>query len=429
MTGPRVTYADIFAVREFRALFISRAFSTIGDYIARAALVIAVYSETGSTALMGVTFALTTLPDFVGGPLLAGLADRYPRRKVMVVADFSRAFLLLAMAIPGLSLVALWALLFVIRLVDSPFNSAYISTMSVLLPGKRLVRGTAVTQLINHVAYTVGYGLGGLIVALTGLSVVLLFNSATFVLSGLVILFGVLYRPATAITDSPPSWLGSTRAAARYIAAYPRLWLIMLFTLPIAATLASATLAAPYAAQISHGPAVAGMLMGAGPAGIVLGLWLLPMLIPDQRARHVVILSIISCAPLALFVAVPGPMVAIVLIVASGVALYYWIPLAAEFTQSVPDRMRGQAVGLLTTAMRVTQGMAILIFGLVAQKSMSSSVIAISGVVGTILVIILSLAWIRVSRSAADAAAPGPARTDADKFSSRCQEMDADRDS
>lgn len=405
----RVTYADIFSDREFRALFTSRTLSTIGDYIARAALVIAVFNETGSTALMGITFALTSLPDLIGGPLLAGLADRYPRRAVMIVADLSRALLLLVMAIPGLPLFALWGLLFVIRLIDSPFNSAYISTMSVVLPGKRLVKGSAVTQLVNHVAYTVGYGAGGVIVGLTGLSLVLVFNAATFVLSALAIMVGVLARPATADTDSPTSLLGSARAATRFIFGHPRLRLIMLFTFPIAATLASETLAAPYAAQIDFGPAVAGMLMGAGPAGIVLGLWLLPMLIPDQGTRHVVILSIISTAPLALFFVVPGPVVAVLLIVTSGIALYYWIPLAAEFTQAVPDHMRGQAVGLMTTTMRVTQGLGILIFGLVAQNALSSTVIAVSGVVGTLMVLALSGAWVWVSRSPTVTAAPGTA--------------------
>lgn len=402
----RVTYADIFAEHEFRALFTSRALSTIGDYIARAALVIAVFVETGSTALMGITFALTTLPDLIGGPVLAGLADRYPRRAVMVVTDLGRALLLLVMAIPGMPLGALWALLFVVRLVDAPFNSAYISTMSVVLPGKRLVKGTAVTQLVNHVAYTVGYAAGGVIVGLTGLSVVLVFNAATFALSALAILFGVLTRPPTAHADASPSWLGSTRAAFRYIAANPRLWLIMLFTFPIAATLVSETLAAPYAAQIGHGSAVAGLLMGSGPAGIVIGLWLLPMLIPDQRARHVVILSVITCVPLALFVAVPGVVLASLLIVVSGIALYFWIPLAAEFTQAVPDSMRGQAVGLLTTTMRVTQGLAILAFGLAAQDTSASTVITISGVIGTAMVAVLSVAWVRASRPSALAVAP-----------------------
>lgn len=405
----RVTYADIFAEREFRALFTSKALSTIGDYIARAALVIAVFTETGSTALMGITFALTTLPDLIGGPVLAGLADRYPRRAVMVVTDLGRALLLLCMAIPGMPLVGLWALLFVVRLVDAPFNSAYIATMSVVLPGKRLVKGTAVTQLVNHLAYTLGYAAGGLIVGLTGLSVVLVFNAATFALSAIAILVGVLARPATAHADASSSWLGSTRAAFRYIGAHPRLWLTMLFTFPIAATLVSETLAAPYATQLGHGSTVSGVLMGSGPAGIVLGLWLLPMVIPDQRARHVVLLSILSCAPLALFVATPGVVVASLLIVASGVALYFWIPLAAEFTQAVPDGMRGQAVGLLTTMMRVTQGIAILVFGLAAENALPSTVIVTAGVVGTLMAAVLSLAWVRASRSAAITGTPGDA--------------------
>jgi MFS family permease len=396
----RVSYADIFGEREFRALFASRALSTIGDYVARAALVITVFAETRSAALMGITFALSTLPDLIGGPVLAGLADRFPRRAVMVAADLGRAVLLLCMAVPGVPLVGLWALLFVIRLLDSPFSSAYLSTMAVVLPGRRLVKGSAVTQLVNHVSYTVGYGVGGLVVAATGLSAVLLLNAATFALSGLVIMLGVRVRPATAAAGSAPSWWRSTHAAVRHVAAHPRLRVIALFPLPIAATVVCEALAAPYAAQLRHGPAVAGLLMAAAAAGVVLGLWLLPLVITDLRPWQVVVLSVTSCAPLLAFVAVPGPVVAVVLIVVSGAALYYWIPLAAEFTQTVPDGMRGQAVGLLTTMMKVSQGAAILGFGLAAQYVPSSAVFATSGAVGMAMAAVLSVAWARSGRSA-----------------------------
>lgn len=410
----RVTYAEVFRVREFRALFTSRSLSTMGDYIARAALVIAIFHETQSTALMGITFALSTLPDLIGGPVLAGLADKYPRRAVMVVADFARALLLLVMAIPGLSWGVLWGLLFVIRLMDQPFYSAYFSTMSVVLPGRRLVKGSAVTQLVTHVSYTVGYTLGGLIVGLTGLSVVLMFNSATFVLSGVALLTGVAARPATAHAGASPSWFGSARAAGRYIAAYPRLWLTILFTFPIAITLVTATLAAPYAEQLHNGAVIAGVLMGAGPAGIVLGLWLLPMVIPDQRTHHLVVLTIVSCAPLMLFVVVPEVLSASLLIVVSGMGLYFWIPLAAEFTQAIPDAMRGQAVGLMNTTLRVTQGIAILLFGLAAENALPSSVIAVSGAVGTLMVVTLCVAWVVTTRPASVASAStGPTRGDA----------------
>lgn len=175
----------------------------------------------------------------------------------------------------------------------------------------------------------------------------------------------------------------------------------MFFTVPIAATLVVETLGAPYAAQIGGGPAIAGLLMGASPAGIVVGLWLLPQLIPDQRAVHVAVLSVLSGAPLVVFLLVPSAWLACLLVVVGGVALYFWIPLAAEFTQTVPDAMRGQAVGLLTTTMRVTQGLAILTFGLVAQYASPSLVIAVGGALGTALAVVLSAAWARTSEEPA----------------------------
>lgn len=396
--GERVTYAQIFRNREFRALFISRTLSTVGDYVARAALVIAVYTQTGSEALMGLTFALSTLPDLIGGPLLGGLADRYPRRAVMIATDVGRAALLLGMAIPGVPLLGLWALLFAIRLLDAPFGSAYQATMAVVLPGRQLVKGSAVTQLVNHLSYTVGYATGGLVVGLVGLSTVLVLNAATFCLSAVVIVLGVLSRPATAGADIARSWFGSARTAVRYIVERPRLRLIMLFAVPIAATVVCATLAAPYAALISGDTAVAGVLMGAGPAGIVLGLWVLPSLITHQGPRHVLLLSVMSCAPLLLFAGVPGVVAATALMVLSGACLYFWIPLAAEFTQAVPDHMRGQAVGLLTTMMRATQGISILLFGLAAQFASSATVIAASGAVGAVVALVLSVAWSRTER-------------------------------
>src|SRR4051812_22210626 len=78
-----------------------------------------------------------------------------------------------------------------------------------------------------------------------------------------------------------------------------------------------------YAVEIGH-EAIGGLLMGAGPAGIVIELRLLPLLIPEQGPRHVAVLSVLSCAPLALFVLMPGPAVALVLIVVSGISLYFF---------------------------------------------------------------------------------------------------------
>ncbi len=65
-----MTFRDVFAVREFQALFAAHVLSVIGDQFARLALAILVFERTGPAGLAALTFALTFLPDLVGSPLL-----------------------------------------------------------------------------------------------------------------------------------------------------------------------------------------------------------------------------------------------------------------------------------------------------------------------------------------------------------------------
>jgi hypothetical protein len=72
------TYRGTLAVGEFRAIWLAELQSIFGDQLARVALSVLVYQRTNSAALPALTYALTYLPDLIGGPLLAGLADKYP---------------------------------------------------------------------------------------------------------------------------------------------------------------------------------------------------------------------------------------------------------------------------------------------------------------------------------------------------------------
>src|SRR5215217_3022991 len=98
------SYREVFAVGEFRALFAAHLGSVVGDQFARVALVVLVFQRTGSAALTALTYALTFLPALIGGPLLSGLADRYPRRELMIAVDLGRAVVAGLMAIPALPL-------------------------------------------------------------------------------------------------------------------------------------------------------------------------------------------------------------------------------------------------------------------------------------------------------------------------------------
>ena len=164
----KTTFRDVFAVAEFRALWLAQLLSVIGDQLARVALTVLVYDRTRSALLAAITFVASIVPTFVGGVTLAWLADRYPRRAVMIACDLARCALVLVMAIPGMPLAALVALLFLVTLVGAPFTSARAAIYPDVLAGDRYVMGTAVTLTTYQFAQVLGFAAGGAVVGFFG---------------------------------------------------------------------------------------------------------------------------------------------------------------------------------------------------------------------------------------------------------------------
>ena len=66
----KVTFSELFAVREYRALYFSLIVNWIGDYLARAAITVLVYEQTNSVLLSAAAFGVSFLPWVIGGTLL-----------------------------------------------------------------------------------------------------------------------------------------------------------------------------------------------------------------------------------------------------------------------------------------------------------------------------------------------------------------------
>ena len=86
----RSSYREVFAIGEFRALWSAQVLSVAGDQFAQVTIAILVYGRTHSPFLTALAYGLTYLPPIAGGPLLSGLADLFPRRRVMIVCDLFR---------------------------------------------------------------------------------------------------------------------------------------------------------------------------------------------------------------------------------------------------------------------------------------------------------------------------------------------------
>ena len=178
------TFRQVFAVSEFRALWTAQVLSVIGDQLARVALTLLVFQRTGSALLAAITFAVSIVPAFVGGLTLSGLADRLPRRQVMIVSDLSRTVLVAIMAIPGMPVFLMICIFGVVTLIGAPFSAARAALYPDILTGDLYVLGTAVTLTTLQFAQVIGFAAGGAIVEFFGVRTSLLVDSATFLALG-----------------------------------------------------------------------------------------------------------------------------------------------------------------------------------------------------------------------------------------------------
>jgi predicted MFS family arabinose efflux permease len=374
------TYRSLFSERQFTALFIAQAISLTGDQLARVALATLVFKETGSAFVTALIYAVTYVPWLVGGPLLGGLADRLPRRRVMVCCQLTSAVLVALMAVPGIPLVALAALLFVVILAESPFLSARASLLVDVLPDDRYVLASAMNQLTIQAAQVVGFAAGGALIRLIGPRDALLVDAVTFLVSAALVRFGVQVHGAVAsVVQLGNSW-ERMKTGAKVVFGDPRLrglvllgWLATFWVVPEG-------LAAPYAKGDST---AIGLLLAAQPIGSVVGGVVLSRLVrPATRLEVMGWLAVLSCLPLVFFFTTPPMPVAVALLVISGIGTTYNLPANAAFMQALPAERRGQAFGLVSAGLVAGQGISIAVAGACAELTSPGVVISVAGVLG-----------------------------------------------
>lgn len=401
MTGDRAQAAarfrDVFAEREFRALWLSQVLSVAGDRLALVALTLLVYQRTGSALEAAAAYAAGFVPWVVGGLLLARVADRWPRRQVMVACDLVRTVLIAAMVIPGLPLAAMVALLFAATCFAPPFESARAAITPDILHGERYVLGTAVTQTTYRIGMVVGYAVGGSVVAAVGARPALAADAATFVMSAALVRFGIRARPAADLRRVQ-SAASEIIAGMRLVFRNERLRTLMLLGWLVAFYAVPEGIAAPYAHRLGKGPTAVGLILAAGAFGGVIAAPVFSRLAGGTRRRLIGPFAMGACGVLLLCLAQPGLASSLTIFAVSGVLGVYQIAANTEFIVGVPPARRGQAFGIANTGLIVGQGATFLLAGAVAQVLSPSTVVAIAGAMGTLAAIPLLVAWRRDQR-------------------------------
>jgi predicted MFS family arabinose efflux permease len=391
----------VFAIREFRSLWLAYAQSIIGDQLARVALAILVFDRTGSAAWTAATYSLTYLPALVSGVLLSGLADRFPRRTVMICADLTRAALVAVMALPGLPLPILAAVLVLVELAEAPFGAAQGAMLPAVLGEHRYEHGQRIMLITYQAGGLVGFAAGGALVAWLGPHLSLGVNALTFLGSAILVAGGVQARPAAArpaIPGTRQSVGSQVRDGARLIWADDRLRALVGLGWLAGFTIVPEGLAVPFAKEVGTGAVGVGLLLAAKPAGTIVGAFVLgrDWIGQPRRLRWLGPLAVGASLPNVVYLVGPTITAALFLLVVSGVCAAYQVTAGATFVRLAPDDQRGQALGLARSGLVAVQGVGIAASGLVAQWSgTAAGTIGVAGIAGTLCALAAATAWSR----------------------------------
>jgi predicted MFS family arabinose efflux permease len=270
--------------RNFALLFSARSISYFGTYLAPIAVAFAVLDLTGSASDTGIAFACWTLAQVV--TLLVGgvVADRLPRRLVMVGSDLANVCVRTTMGVLLVSGHAqIWEL-FVLQAVGGAATAFYSPASTGLVPEvvepAKLQQANAWMGIARYLSFPLGAATGGAIVATIGPGTALLVDAGTYAVSALL-LFGIRL-PARARAATTPNFLAELRDGWRAWTEHTWVWLLSVW---IAAyfliTYAPFFVLGPYIAKHDLGGAgawgavVAGEGIGA-LAGALVGLRVRP---------------------------------------------------------------------------------------------------------------------------------------------------------
>ncbi|PSL48654.1 putative MFS family arabinose efflux permease [Saccharothrix carnea] len=392
----RTRYREVFASAEYRALFAAHTVSTVGDQFARVALTVLVFRDTGSPAWAAITYALTFLPDLIGGPLLSGLADRYPRRAVMICSDLLRAALVALMAVPALPWPVVCGLLVLVQLAGAPAVPARTALLPHILPGPAFRAGAAALSTVSQAAQVAGFAAGGVLVVAVGTGGVLLIDAASFAASAAAVAWWVTPRPTPGDpAGARPGWWRAVTSGAVLVWRDRRLLALICFASLSAFYICGEALAVPLADRLGGGPVAAGLLFAAYPAGCALASLFVATRPERTQLRALPVLAVATSAPLIACALNPELPVLVLLFVVSGAASAYHAIASPTFALWTPDHARGQVYGLAVTALKIAQGLGVAAAGIAAEHASPHYVLAAGGVLGVLAALGVGVLWRR----------------------------------
>jgi MFS family permease len=347
----RVRVFDAFRHRDFRLLWSGQFISLIGDAAFFTALGWRAFTLVGSSRL-GIVFLFQAI-GLLATLLIGGaLADRIPRRTMMIASDLSRCAVVATLAVVDasghLTFTLLVVLTFLNGLGDGFFFPAVGGIVPLVVEQRALPSANSLIGVARWGAFIVGPALAAGLYAATGSSVVFALDAASFVVSA-VLLWQL--RPRAVEPEPGEGTFREIASGVRYVAKIPWLWVtITLFAVILMLQLAPQQVLMPALVHehFDRGVGAYGFLVTMFGVGTVIGTLAFGQLQPRKR-RGIVnytfwLVNSLAIAALALS---PWFQLAALFALVRGLCVGFGVAMWETMLQElVPDHLLSRVVSL-----------------------------------------------------------------------------------
>jgi len=212
-------------VPNYRRYFAGQLISLSGTWMQTVAAIWLILTLTDSGVAVGLTTALQFLPMLLLGAWGGVLADRIPRRRLLITTQALMAIPALGLfAVTATGVVAPWMVFLAVfamgsvNAIDNPARQSFVFEM---VGPDRVVNAVSLNSVIVQMARIVGPALAGLLIAGFGVVPCFALNALTFV-AMIVALWGMDPR-GLHVEPAAPREPGAIRAGLRYVRATPEL--------------------------------------------------------------------------------------------------------------------------------------------------------------------------------------------------------------
>src|SRR4051794_24199413 len=410
--GPRVTVAlrrsvASLSVPNYRRYFTGQVVSLSGNWMQTVAEMWLIVRLTENGIAVGLTAALQFLPILLFGAYGGLLADRFPKRKVLMTTQAMMALPALALwALAASGHVEAWmvfALVFArgaVNALDNPTRQSFVIEM---VGGSRVVNAVSLNSVLVHSARIAGPALAGVVIATAGVAPCFLVNALSF--GAMIVALWRMDPRALSPAKTQPRAPGQVRAALRYVRRTPAL------AVPLALMAAVSTLALnfqvllPLVARFTfHGTASTyAALTSAMAVGAVIGA-----LVAGWRSSVTPRLMVLAATAfgVATLLAAVAPALGLMLLLlplVGAASVTFTAGVNSGLQLAVAPEMRGRVMALYSVVFLGSTPIGGPLSGWLAEATDPRWALAAGGVATLVAAVAARWAFIRAARRAAPA--------------------------